>query len=167
MRRVLVPLLCAVLSAVACARDDEPSTEALRREGNQAVQAENWDAATTAFRKLTELDPQDGDAWHMLGFVLHSGGKIDEALPAHLKASEFPDVAPTAAYNAACAYARKGDKDKAIEWLQKAVGFGFARPEVAEVDSDLASLRGDPRFQALIDDLKRQVGGAAAAGGAD
>ena len=81
-----------------------------------------------------------------------------------LKATEFPDVAQTAAYNAACAYALKGDKDKALEWLEKAMGFGFARPEVAEVDSDLASLRGDPRFQALLAKMKQQASAEADAG---
>jgi len=165
MRSVLVPLFCGLLAATACAPSDKPDTEALRREANRAVQAEDWGAAAAAFQKLTEADPKDGNAWHMLGFALHSAGKLDEALPAHLKATEFPDVAQTAAYNAACAYALKGDKDKALEWLEKAMGFGFARPEVVELDPDLASLRGDPRFQALLAKMKQQAGAEADEGG--
>ena len=75
MRRVLVPLLCGLLAATACSPSDKPDTEALWRDANKAVQAEDWTTAAADFKKLTELDPQDGDAWHMLGFALHSAGK--------------------------------------------------------------------------------------------
>jgi Flp pilus assembly protein TadD len=158
MRKLLAPLLCGLLTASACAREGGVDREALRREANLAVQAENWDAAAASFRKLTEADPGDGDAWHMLGYSLHSGGRIDEALPAHLRATEFPQVASTAAYNAACAYARKGDPDRAFEWLEKAIGFGFAQAEVAEIDPDLETLRADPRFEALVARLRARAG---------
>ncbi len=159
MRILLAFLSCGLLFAAACAQEGRGDLEALRREANQAVQAENWDAAASAFRRLVEADPNDGDAWHMLGYSLHSGGKLDEALPAHIRATEFPQVASTAAYNAACAYARKGEKDKAFEWLEKAMAFGFSQGEVVELDSDLESLRADPRFQPLVARLKARAGG--------
>ncbi len=57
-------------------------------------------------------------------------------------------------YNAACAYALSADKDKAFEMLAKAVDLGERNHAWAEKDTDLASLREDPRWQPLIDKMK-------------
>lgn len=154
MRKLLAAFFCGLLAVPACSPEKEVDTEALRRQAYEAVQAESWEAAASSFQKLTEADPGDGDAWQMLGYSLHSAGRPDEALPIFIKASEFPPVAPTAAYNAACVYAVKGDKDKAIEWLQKAMDLGFFHPEAVEIDSDMDALRTDPRFQALLARMK-------------
>jgi hypothetical protein len=64
-------------------------------------------------------------------------------------------------------YAMEGMADEAIAWVETAVRLGNENYPHYAASRKLDSLRGDPRFQALIDDLKRQVGGAAAAGGAD
>ena len=52
-------------------------------------------------------------------------------------------------YNVACSYALMGLADDAIMCLEKAVKNGFGHREWLENDSDLNSLRGDPRFEAL------------------
>lgn len=58
-------------------------------------------------------------------------------------------------YNAACTYALLGRPDRAIELLGIAAQHGGA-PAVGwiETDDDLASLRDDPRYQAIIDSLR-------------
>lgn len=60
-----------------------------------------------------------------------------------------PD-SPTLRYNLACLEAVEGRRDSALDALRKAIG---ARPDVANWahdDDDLASLRDDPEFQALV-----------------
>ena len=52
-------------------------------------------------------------------------------------------------YNLACAYARMGDKQKALDLLESLAAGGFPTPVVN--DPDLASLIGEPRFQALAE----------------
>ena len=53
---------------------------------------------------------------------------------------------------AAC-FARLGDHAGAIEWLERAVGWGFSNHRfLGELSPFLAPLRGDSRFQALIKD---------------
>jgi TolB-like protein/Flp pilus assembly protein TadD len=53
-------------------------------------------------------------------------------------------------YNVACLYALEGAAEKAIECLEQAVRAGFAQLEWIAHDPDLESLRGHPRYQALI-----------------
>jgi predicted esterase len=53
-------------------------------------------------------------------------------------------------YQLACAQARGGRKKAAIESLETAVERGFAQPELMATDTDLDSLRKDPRFQRLL-----------------
>lgn len=53
-------------------------------------------------------------------------------------------------YNLACAYALQGERDRALEWLAEGLRL---RPDLADwskQDPDLASLRDDPRYLALL-----------------
>jgi serine/threonine protein kinase len=53
-------------------------------------------------------------------------------------------------YNVACAYALLGESEKAVTCLEDAVRHGYSHKEWIENDSDLASIRDNPRFQALL-----------------
>jgi quercetin dioxygenase-like cupin family protein len=73
----------------------------------------------------------------------HAREILAEGLEAH------PD-SPTLHYNLACLEAVEGRRDGALGALRMAIG---ARPDVANWardDDDLASLRGDPEFEALV-----------------
>jgi len=147
------PLVLALsLLAPAFAQKAEPALDSkqLRTAGQAASRSGDHATAIASFQKLTEIDPKDAQAWHMLGYSLHLAGKLDEALPVHKKATEFPTTAPVAAYNVACVYALQGKPDDAFAWLDKAIGFGFDRPEQLEGDSDMDPLRKDPRFEKVM-----------------
>jgi predicted esterase len=73
------------------------------------------------------------------------------------------------AYNFACAYALKGEPDKAFEWLGKSVDWGWGQGqgqlvgaekpqsevEMTKADPDLESLRKDPRYAKLIERMEK------------
>ena len=67
-----------------------------------------------------------------------------------------PNTRGVAYYNMACAYSRMKNIDKAFEMLAKAIDEGYANRTSFETDDDLASLRGDARFKALLDRLPKQ-----------
>ena len=53
-------------------------------------------------------------------------------------------------YNLACAYGRNGQVDQAMAWLDSAVAGGWDDAAHLQQDTDLQSLVGDPRFDALL-----------------
>ncbi len=62
---------------------------------------------------------------------------------------------PATAYEIAVNYARLGDKEKSLEWLEKCYELhDGANLPVMNVDPAFAKIRNDPRFQ----DLARRIG---------
>ncbi|MBV9746661.1 MAG: protein kinase, partial [Acidobacteriia bacterium] len=59
-------------------------------------------------------------------------------------------------HHLACIYAVLGEIEKAMGWLEKSVDTGFPCWPFFQVDPSLENLRGEPRFQRLIEDLERK-----------
>ncbi|MDY7108863.1 MAG: PDZ domain-containing protein [Planctomycetota bacterium] len=73
-------------------------------------------------------------------------------LEEHLK--RWPDD-PDMIYNLACAYCRLGEAEKAGEALLRAVRAGFRDFEHMRTDPDLAAIRGEELFQAILEAARR------------
>ena len=71
-----------------------------------------------------------------------------------------PDDFSTA-YNVACAHALLGERERALELLDRAVRHGRGNLGWIEHDTDFASLRGDPRFEAIVGRLRAAAAGKA------
>ncbi len=151
-------LLIAAFSSFLVAQEPAINVAKVRQEAADAVQSGDFAAAAAGFKKLTEANPKDGAAWHMLGYSLHSAGKLDEALPVHIKASEFKAVAAMATYNVACVHALKGNADETFAWLDKAVAVGFSDIATLQGDTDMDLIRKDPRFAKLETAVKGKPG---------
>jgi len=114
------------------------------------VAGKRWPEAETALAALVASQPEDGMAWFYLGYVRHMQGDLDGALEADQRAIAFPMARPTALYNVACIHAVRGEKELAVGKLEEAVDAGFERWQTLREDPELASLRDDPRFLALL-----------------
>lgn len=152
--RLVAPALVVAVSLLLALPSPAQDAKSLRATADAAAQKHSWAEAADAYQKLVEVAPDDGEAWHMLGYALHSEGRLDEALKAHLKATEFPAVAAMATYNVACVHALKGHPDEAFTWLDKAIEKGFRRATFLEGDSDLDSLHDDPRWAKLLERVR-------------
>ena len=113
------------------------------REGDQ-------EGAMAVYRAMVAANPNNAEAWLNLGRMLHTLKRFDEAIPAHIEATKGEQQRPTALFNLACAYALTGERDKSIDAASKAVAAGFKTKYYFENDQDLASVREDPRFKALL-----------------
>lgn len=90
-----------------------------------------------------------------LGFYqmreLFAAGDFPKAVVALALAAEARPGDPYLRYNLACAQARAGMRGEALTSLEQAVAEGLARPEQMASDPDLASLRSEARFLALLE----------------
>lgn len=62
------------------------------------------------------------------------------------------EYADTTLYNLACLHSLLGRKEKAIEWLQKAVRAGYQDREWMKKDKDLDAIRGEEAYKKLVAD---------------
>jgi adenylate cyclase len=60
----------------------------------------------------------------------------------------------SAIINAACLYARTGQKEQALEMLERLFARGWVKRDWIDHDPDYDSLRDDPRFKKLVARLK-------------
>lgn len=105
-------------------------------------------------RRILELNPDEMRAWNLGAFALLRLGERDKAERWLRKSLEAAPRDSIAHYNAACFYALAGDKEKALDSLERClIKVGNVSREWLEHDSDLDSLRAEPRFREIVDGL--------------
>ena len=82
---------------------------------------------------------------HSLGHAAESKRALQELITHHAQDN---------AYWIATAYAWRGEKDKAMEWLDRAYRQRDSGLGDVKVDQFFASARGDPRFKAILRKMK-------------
>jgi tetratricopeptide (TPR) repeat protein len=93
---------------------------------------------------------QDGDLWWQLAQARLRNKDYDGSIQAYqqaLKLGAFVNkFKATAQYDIACAYALKGDKEKAFDFLKQSMASGFRDLAHVRTDADLELLRQDKRW---------------------
>jgi TolB-like protein/Flp pilus assembly protein TadD len=97
-----------------------------------------------------ELNPDDARAWYLSAGALVRLGQRDQGLERARRALAIDAEDAGVLYNVACVHALAGSGEEALDHLDKAIQNGVAHREWLENDSDLDSIRGEPRFQALL-----------------
>lgn len=123
--------------------------------GQTRMGQKRYEEAVNYLSKAIELGARSSFTYGQLAFAQMSLNRNEDAIKTYEKAFEagIPPGANTrgiAYYNMACAYTRLKQHDKAFEMLNKAVDEGFNNRQTFETDEDLAPLRSDARFQAIL-----------------
>lgn len=98
--------------------------------------------------------PENLDARTDLGHLLTRLGRNEEALAVDRELVRLTPECETAHYNLACSLALTGALREAVTVLEQAIVLGYADAEQLDSDPDLAALRGDPGFRALVERLR-------------
>jgi len=137
MATAVAALLVLPLATIQVTAQSVP-VEKQRSEVRHAVErrSSEWSA---------ERSPASGEQWFQYGKEAFKHKDYDVAIAAYRRAIELDYRAAAAMYNISCAYAVQDDGDSALQWLEKAVDHGYEIGKVDD-DSDLDTLRADPRF---------------------
>lgn len=108
------------------------------------------------FARAGWKDRRSGSQWFSRGMELHNGERYDEAIGAFGHSIEQGYRVDTSMYNIACGYARKGDADRAVEWLRKSLKEGFDLASHIGRDDDFDGIRSDPGFVELRRNLRAE-----------
>ena len=130
----------------------KPLTAELMRAEEPYLEG-RWADAEAAYRQYVEANPANAFAWNRLGTSQVQQKKYAEAVTNLERAIDIGGGTAVDYYNLACAHALAGNADEALDNVERAIGAGAKRREQYESDPDLASLRGLPRFKALMQPL--------------
>lgn len=107
-----------------------------------------------AIRKQMELFPDDARILYLGGATSIRLGNYEQGLAWAEKALAAHPVEPMTLYGIACSFALIGQQSKAFDCLEKATQYGRLPREWIEMDPDLKSLHGHPRFKTLLKTLE-------------
>ncbi|MFT6087236.1 MAG: adenylate cyclase [Glaciecola sp.] len=107
-----------------------------------------------AAKKFLQLNPDDSRVLYLGACQLSRQGDIDEGRRWITKAMANNDCDGIVLYNSACFYSQIGEIIQALDYLEKAIVLGMVNKEWLLHDMDLDPLRGEPRFNSLLKDLK-------------
>src|SRR5438132_2101963 len=144
--------------AVCCekplsAQQNSPTTNfiELLRLAETKTAAKQWSEAAPLWEQIVQENPVQVRYWRLLADTSYQAKNYRKAIPAYEKVLELRGGFPSnAAYNIACCYALLGEKVPALTWLEKSFELGFRDLGKAQTDTDLQSLRDDPRYQKLV-----------------
>jgi hypothetical protein len=118
--------------------------------GIARLQAGDNAGAAKLLEEVTKAEPRNGRAWRNLALAYQNLKDYDHAAAADQQALRVEPAIPTPLFHLGVVYSLKGDKDQAFAWLAKAKA--THKIDMSQLDSTpaLASLKGDPRFAALL-----------------
>ncbi len=139
-------------------REDFQSLSLMAQSLDMLGRHDEAEAATTeglrrAERQL-ELDPNDARALSMGATMLLRHGQAERGRMWAARAIELHPDDLGVLMNVTCFRALTGDKEGALDLLEKTFARGFGKKDWIAHDPDYDSLRDDPRFQALLARLK-------------
>ncbi|MGA9769130.1 MAG: tetratricopeptide repeat protein [Blastocatellia bacterium] len=145
------------LRKVSFAKKEDKSSKDDGQKNDGQKTSDRFQEAINNFEQLRRESSDDGHQWYKTGSRLIRMRDFDRAVYALTQAVDHLRYNNgSAMYNLACAYALKGDRTAALEWLERSINAGYDDTGHLQNDSDIASLRTEPRFR-QIEKLSRDL----------
>lgn len=109
----------------------------------------DWKKAIPAYESALKTSPENSLAWNRLGYSYHNLKNYEKAIASYTKALEnkpAPMLEATVHARLARIYSVKNEREKAIEYLNKAIERGYLNLQEMQTSQDFESVRTDKRF---------------------
>lgn len=113
-----------------------------------------WQEAINAFGTIVPLTDRDAGDVMSLAYAYASDGRRTDVPPMLEEVRQRTTLMYVPVYRIAATYLAMGDKEHALEWLEKANTDDRSWMVWIKVDPVMDPLRCDPRFQELLDNMK-------------
>jgi len=124
--------------------------QALTELGREDEARQANQAAVECIEKHLELNPDEARAYSLGASILIRLGQNERSKQWTQQAMMLAPADPLVLYNAACNWALLGERDQALDGLERALEAGVAVGDWIKHDPDFASLRNHPRFRAIV-----------------
>jgi serine/threonine protein kinase/Tfp pilus assembly protein PilF len=104
--------------------------------------------------KHLALNSEDSRAFYLASSALIGLGRKEKGLKYSMRAVSLDPDDSYILYGVACNFARLGEIDESIYYFERALRSGFAHKQWIENDADLDPIKSDPRYHALLAELK-------------
>jgi hypothetical protein len=135
----------------AATRSSRARAKQLLRDGAAWLSEGNFEQARRRFLDAIDVDASIPEAYNGVGVTFRMRNELGRALEWYKKALAVDPDFGDAYYNMACVYALQGSKDMALRYLQIAAMNGYATAGGMDEDPDLASVRAEPGYRALVE----------------
>jgi len=127
-----------------------------KRLGEEEKHKQILDASLEVYPIYLSKHNEDSRGHMFYAIALAQAGRKDEAKKEAEIALEISPDDSLMLYNACCFYAQMGEVNISLEKLQKSIDAGYGNSEWLERDTDLESIRHDPRFNEMLEIMKKK-----------
>ena len=124
---------------------------AARALGRESAACEAVQTGIRRAEQVLALNPQDGRALSLGAGALIDDGQTERALEWSRQCLDLYPHDTSALVNVACVHARVGQRDQALDLLERVFARGCGKRDWVANDPDYASLRNEPRFHRLLE----------------
>lgn len=132
-----------------------PEAAGFNNRGICLRRKKDYDRAIRDFDEAIRLDPKYVNAFANRGTAWAGKKDFDRAIRDYDEAIRLDPKLGLAYYNKACALALQEKSGPALDQLERALELNYRKFDHMEKDSDLDSIRDDPRYKELIQRYKK------------
>ncbi len=137
-------------SAMAASGESGESADLLYGKALAHHEQGNLAEAARIYRRILDGDPSYRFAANNLGVIYLARSDREKAKTLFIEATRGDGEYADPWYNLACLHAGDGERDRALDYLEKALAINNKVKRWAEHDTDLAVLQSSPRFLELL-----------------
>lgn len=145
----------AIEDLTTCVVLDPTESYAFETRGDIYMKQGKKDLAEADFKKVIELEDLP-DKYSCIHYAYHGLGQDDMAVEMIESIIARDEDRAGSYYDAACLYARMGNKEKALKYLEMSLEHGYRRFSHISRDDDMDLIRGTEEFKALIRKYKER-----------